>query len=96
MNAQITSLGVIQESRDDESRVPLAPVHIKKIKEKYPSINIIVQPSKLRAFNESEYIENGAEISDNLQDCNVIFGVKEVDDKILIPEKTYIFFSLHL
>ena len=93
MKTPITSLGVIQESRDDESRAPLAPIHIKKIKEKYPSINIIVQPSKLRTFNENEYIENGAEISDNLQNCDVIFGVKEVDDNILIPEKTYIFFS---
>ena len=93
MKTPITSLGVIQESRDDESRAPLVPIHIKKIKEKYPSINIIVQPSKLRTFNENEYIENGAEISDNLQNCDVIFGVKEVDDNILIPEKTYIFFS---
>ena len=93
MTSVITSLGIIQESRHDESRTPLAPIHIKKIKEKYPNLNIIVQSSALRSFNDDEYAQCGATISNNLEKCDIIFGVKEVDNSILIPEKTYIFFS---
>jgi len=93
MTSVINSLGIIQESRHDESRAPLAPIHIKKIKAKYPEINITVQPSVSRSFNDDEYAQNGAIISNNLEKCDMILGVKEVDHNILIPEKTYLFFS---
>jgi len=93
MKSEITSLGIIQESRNDESRAPLTPLHIKQIKEKYTNIEIIVQPSTLRSFSNTEYAKYGATISSNLEKCDIIFGVKEIDNNILIPEKTYLFFS---
>ena len=89
----INSIGILNESRADESRAPIAPKQVIEIKKKFPKINITVQPSKKRTFKDEEYKDNGAEISENLNDCNILFGVKEVDVDLLIPNKTYVFFS---
>ena len=93
MTESITSIGIIKESRSDESRGPLAPKQISKIKEQFSSINFIVQPCNKRTFKNEEYEECGAKIIENLNDCDLLFGVKEVDVNQLIPNKTYVFFS---
>ena len=93
MTENISSIGIIKESRPDENRAPLAPKQISKIKEQFPFINFLVQPSKKRTFKNEEYEKYGAKITENLNDCDILFGVKEVDVKNLIPNKTYVFFS---
>ena len=35
MNHKINAIGIIKETRNDESRAPLAPLHIKQLKKKY-------------------------------------------------------------
>ena len=55
MSRPIETIGVIKESRPDENRTPLVPEHIAKLKLKYPNINILVQPSKIRCFSDDEY-----------------------------------------
>ena len=93
MIPQINCVGLIKETRTDESRTPLAPIHIKILKKKYPHIDFIVQPSEIRAFDDKEYENCGAKISDNLSNCDIIFGVKEIDPNYILKNKTYIFFS---
>ena len=93
MKENINSIGIIKESRKDESRAPLAPYQISEIKKQFPSISFLVQPCNNRTFKNEEYEESGAKIIENLNDCDLLFGVKEVDDKKLIPNKTYVFFS---
>ena len=93
MNTKISCVGIIKETRIDESRSPIAPIHIRKIKKKYPNIQLIVQPSNIRAFKDEEYKNNGALISNDLSSCDIIFGVKEIDPNLLLNNKTYIFFS---
>ncbi len=93
MNNPIETIGIIKESRPDENRTPLVPEHIEKLKEKYPNLNILVQPSKNRCFTDDEYKSKGAEINEDLTNCSIIFGVKEVDTNFLINNKTYVFFS---
>ena len=83
MNKPIETIGVIKESRPDENRTPLAPEHIEKLKTKYPNLNILVQPSKNRCFSDSEYKSKGAEINEDLTNCSIIFGVKEIDTKVV-------------
>ena len=39
------------------------------------------------------FIQVGAFVQDDLSDADIIIGVKEVGDKYLLPEKTYMFFS---
>ena len=93
MDKQLTNIGIIRESRNDENRTPLVPEHIKKYKESNPNINFIIQPSNSRCFSDEEYELCGAKINENLNECSIIFGVKEIDPKILINNRTYLFFS---
>ncbi len=93
MDKQLTNIGVIRESRSDENRTPLVPEHIKKYKETNPNINFIIQPSNSRCFSDEEYDLCGAKINENLNECSIIFGVKEIDPNILIDNRTYLFFS---
>ena len=93
MDNQLTNIGIVRESRNDENRTPLVPEHIKKYKESNPNINFIIQPSNSRCFSDEEYELCGAKINENLNECSIIFGVKEIDPNILINNRTYLFFS---
>ena len=93
MDNQLTNIGIVRESRNDENRTPLVPEHIKKYKESNPNVNFIIQPSNSRCFSDEEYELCGAKINENLNECSIIFGVKEIDPNILINNRTYLFFS---
>ena len=55
MDNQLTNIGIVRESRNDENRTPLVPEHIKKYKESNPNVNFIIQPSNSRCFSDEEY-----------------------------------------
>ncbi|MGD9202147.1 MAG: hypothetical protein PVI26_11325, partial [Chitinispirillia bacterium] len=56
-------------------------------------IKSIVQPSSTRIYPDKEYKNRGAVLSDDLSRCKVVFGVKEIPEKCILPNKTYVFFS---
>ena len=87
------NLSIIRESRKDETRTPLVPKHIKELKKLFPNIKIIIQPSTKRCFSDQEYLKVGAIINEDLNSSDLILGVKEIDTKILINKKKYLFFS---
>ena len=87
------NIGIIREFRSDDKRTPLVPNHINQIKKNFKDINILVQPSKHRCFSDQEYKDNGSIINENLNECDLILGVKEIEPDLLIPSKTYMFFS---
>ncbi len=93
MDNQFTYIGIVRESRNDEYRTPIVPADIKKFKKNNTNINFIIQPSNNRCFSDEEYELCGAKINENLNECSIIFGVKEIDPNILINNKTYLFFS---
>ncbi|MDP2423697.1 MAG: bifunctional lysine ketoglutarate reductase /saccharopine dehydrogenase family protein [Bacteroidales bacterium] len=75
-----------------ERRAPLTPSHVARlIKEK--KLDFIVQASPKRVFTDREYLDAGARVADNLNDCNVILGVKEMPLSFFEPGKTYVFFA---
>ena len=86
-------IAVIRESRSDDRRTPLVPTHIKEILSTYTDLSITIQPSKHRCFSDQEYKEEGAIISEDLSDCDLILGVKEIEPDLLISSKSYMFFS---
>ena len=92
MTKKIKTIGILKESRLDESRAPIAPSQVSLLIKKYPYINVIVQPCDNRTFKNNEYLKFGAKISEDLDSCDLLFGVKEVDVDKLIPNKDYIFF----
>ncbi len=86
--------GIIREGKNPpDKRVPLSPSQCKLFKQQYPQLKIKVQPSPIRAFTDAEYKEAGIILSENLSDCDILLGVKEVPLDMLIPGKTYLFFS---
>jgi len=91
---QIHKIGIVREAKfPPDSRVPLVPHQVKSLKEKYPSIDIVVQPSLGRCYADHEFAEEGITLQENLSDCDVLFGVKEVPYDLLQENKTYFFFS---
>jgi len=86
--------GIIREGKNPpDKRVPLTPHQCKSLMESYSSLEIIVQPSPIRAYTDDEYAEQGLQLAEDLSGCDVLLGVKEVPLEMLIPEKTYLFFS---
>lgn len=85
-------VGILREfSSAWERRVALTPVDCAALINK--GVHVIVQPSKIRCYGDSEYAEVGAEISDDLSACTTILGIQEPNPKSLLPDKTYFFFS---
>jgi hypothetical protein len=87
-------IGILREGKiPPDERVPFTPRQCKALNEKYKDLEIIVQPSKIRAFRDKSYLKHGITLSEDLSDCDVLMGVKEVNIHDLIPNKKYFFFS---
>ena len=87
------TISIIREARIDENRTPITPNQVKELIKKFPNLHILVQTSKKRSFKDQEYLNAGAEITDDISNADFIFGVKEVDISMLVENKTYLFFS---
>ncbi len=86
-------LGLIKESKTPEdNRVALTPAQCKWL-HKNTEIKVIVQSCSNRCFLDIEYTRAGVEVKDDLYDCDILMGIKEVPKELLIPNKTYFFFS---
>lgn len=87
-------IGLIREGKvPPDHRVPLTPKQCKSIQAIYPNVEIIVQPSPIRAYKDEEYAAEGIRLNEDLSECDIIMGVKEVKVEDLIPNKKYLFFS---
>jgi alanine dehydrogenase len=85
--------GIIREGKNPpDRRTPLTPGQVKLLMDNF-HVEFYVQSSPYRAFSDDEYRERGIPVTEDLSMCDVILGVKEVPVDMLIPEKTYIFFS---
>lgn len=86
--------GIINERKTPaDKRVVFSPEKLVELKKLYPDAEIKVEASDVRIFTNEEYSTHGFEVSDDLSDCDVLIGVKEVPIDNLIPGKKYIFFS---
>ena len=86
-------IGIRKEDKDPtERRVPLTPEQVKTLIAEH-QVEVVVEPSSNRIFQDEEYRQAGAMISEDLADCNIIFGVKEIPKDRFLPEHTYCFFS---
>jgi saccharopine dehydrogenase (NAD+, L-lysine forming) len=91
---QNISIGLLKETKTPpDHRVVLTPRQCADLVRQHPEINLIVQRSDIRAFKDEEYSALGLQLSDDLSNCDVLIGIKEVKIETLIPEKTYLFFS---
>jgi alanine dehydrogenase len=76
-----------------DRRVVLPPKICKELMILYPELEIEVESSKDRTFSDDDYRNLGIEVVNDISDCDVLLGVKEVPVADLIPNKKYFFFS---
>ena len=87
-------IGIIKEGKTPpDKRVPLSPTQCQEIMQNFPQIDLVVQKSAIRKFKDEDYATLGVKLVDDVADCDVLLGVKEVPIEDLIPNKKYFFFS---
>ncbi|MDX1627592.1 MAG: NAD(P)-dependent oxidoreductase [Fulvivirga sp.] len=90
----MTKIGIIREDKIPvDKRVPFTPFQCKELKESYPGLEVVCQKSDIRCYADEEYQENNVDVVEDVTDCDILMGVKEVPMEKLIPNKTYLFFS---
>ena len=86
--------GIITERKNPpDRRVVFSPEALLKLKNTFPEAGIKVEHSDIRVFSDDDYKSLGFEVANDISDCDVFFGVKEVPVEALIPNKKYFFFS---
>ncbi|NNT72827.1 alanine dehydrogenase [Flavobacterium sp. IMCC34852] len=86
--------GIIKERKNPpDRRVVFTPEELVRLKREHPEAIVKVESSEIRIFNDEDYKKLGIEVADDISDCDVFFGVKEIPVDYLIPNKKYFFFS---
>lgn len=90
----MTTIGLIRETKTPpDNRVAFTPAQCKWILKNSSDIQIIVQSSPDRCYSDREYVSAGVAVKDDISECDILFGIKEVRKDLLVPGKTYLFFS---
>jgi|UniRef100_UPI004047CC1F alanine dehydrogenase len=86
--------GIVKERKNPpDRRVVFSPKRLQKLVADYPSAELKIEHSDIRVFPDEDYQKAGFELANDLSDCDVLLGVKEVPIDALIPNKKYFFFS---
>lgn len=86
--------GIIKERKNPpDRRVVFSPGELTRLKQLYHDAIVKVESSDIRIFSDDDYKNMGIAVTDDVADCDVLFGVKEVPVDDLIPNKAYFFFS---
>jgi alanine dehydrogenase len=90
----MTTIALIKEGKiPADNRVALTPAQCKWIHSNSDDVKIVVQSCSTRCFTDREYQMAGVEVRQDISDCDIFFGIKEVPVSDLISNKTYLFFS---
>ena len=89
----MVKIGILREEKvKTDMRVPFSPDQCKFLQEKF-NIKIYWQSSKRRCFSDNEYRKKNIEVLKDISNCDIFFGVKEIDENKIISGKKYFFFS---
>jgi alpha-aminoadipic semialdehyde synthase len=87
-------LGMVREQHGMwERRAPLTPPQVTQFLKDLPGSKVLVQPCTRRVFTNDQYAAAGATITEDISSASFILGVKQVKAELLIPNKSYMFFS---
>ena len=87
-------IGLIREGKSPaDNRVALTPAQCKWLHLNFDDVRVIAQHSDRRCYADKEYMQAGVEVKEDISECDVLLGIKEVPIDMLIGGKTYIFFS---
>jgi len=89
----VNRIGIRREDKNEwERRVPLSPTDIGALI-RHHELEFSLQPFPTRAFRDAEFMAVGARIDEELANCNVILGIKEMPMDFFLRGRTYVFFS---
>lgn len=87
-------IGLIKEGKvPNDKRVALTPKQCRYILDNYENVDVFVESSNIRSITDEEYSEEDIKVVDDISNCDLLLGIKEVPVDQLIPNKTYMFFS---
>lgn len=87
-------IGLIREGKvPADNRVALTPAQCKWIHKNSDNVRVVAQSSPDRCFSDKEYQLAGVDICEDVTNCDILLGIKEVPVSQLIAGKTYLFFS---
>jgi alanine dehydrogenase len=87
-------IGLIRECKvPPDKRVPFTPLQVEEIQQRFPHVTVVCQQSEVRCFKDSEFSELGINVVEDISDCDILMGIKEVPISNLVENKTYFFFS---
>ena len=87
-------IGLIKEGKiPTDCRVALTPSQCKWLHKNFADIRIIVQSCPSRCYSDQEYVQAGIPIAEEVTDCDILMGIKEVPIDSLLENKIYLFFS---
>lgn len=93
-NMRPIKVGLIREGKTPpDKRVALTPQQAEEVEQRFPNVKVYCQQSEFRCFRDYEYQSLGIEILNDMRDCDILMGIKEVPTTDLIENKTYLFFS---
>lgn len=88
------TIGLIREGKvPADNRVALTPAQCRWMHMNRPDVKIVVQSSPGRCFSDKEYLAAGVQVKEDISEADIMLGIKEVPVDMLIPGKTYLFFS---
>lgn len=88
------TIGLIREGKiPQDNRVALTPAHCKWLQKNFSDIKVLAQHSPNRCYADIEYERAGVEVKEDMSECNLLLGIKEVPVDMLLEGKTYMFFS---
>lgn len=86
--------GIIKERKNPpDKRVVFSPDELARLKKLHQTISVKVESSDIRVFTDEQYKNMGIEVANDISDCDVLLGVKEIPVENLMPDKSYLFFS---
>ena len=86
-------IGILREEKiPADERVPFTPDQCKWILDN-TDVKLVVRSSEVRGFSDKEYSNLGIKVVEDLSDCDVLIGIKEVPKSSLIKNKMYFYFS---
>lgn len=90
----IMHIGIIREGKKPhDKRVAFTPAQCNELFRRFPNLRITIQPSGHRCIADTEYAAAGIPVEEDLSQCDILLGIKEVPVDELIAGKTYLFFS---
>jgi alpha-aminoadipic semialdehyde synthase len=85
-------IGIRLEDKNDwERRAPLTPEAVRHAHTQ--GVEVVVERFPRRAYSDADYADAGAKLSDDVRDCEIVLGIKEMPPDYFRPGGAYFFFS---